>query len=79
MKTIAQIIKHNQSKYLIKLIGYFGSQARCASHLDVSPQVVQGWLLRGRISAKKAIYAEGVTVGYVTKEQLRPDVLNWEK
>lgn len=79
MKTLAQQIKAEQAKNLIKLIDYFGSQARCASHLDVSPQVVQGWILRGRISAKMATHAQKVTGSYLTREQLRPDVRIWEK
>jgi DNA-binding transcriptional regulator YdaS (Cro superfamily) len=79
MKTLAQQIKADQAKYLLKLIGYFGSQARCATYLDVSPQVIQGWLLRGRISAKMAMKAQLVTGNYISREQLRPDVTNWEK
>jgi DNA-binding transcriptional regulator YdaS (Cro superfamily) len=77
MRTLAEKLKSEQSKYLIKLIGYFGSQARCAAYLDVSPQVVQGWILRGKISAKMALQAQIVTGNFVTREQLRPDVLNW--
>ena len=78
MMTLAQKIKADQAKNLIKLIDYFGSQSRAAAYLDVSPQVVQGWILRGRISAKMAAKAELVTGHYLTKEQLRPDVLVWE-
>ena len=79
MKTLAQQIKAQQAKSLIKLIGYFGSQARAAAYLDVSPQVVQGWLLRGRISAKMALKAQVVTGNYLSREDLRPDITNWEK
>jgi DNA-binding transcriptional regulator YdaS (Cro superfamily) len=79
MKTLAQKIKEDQAKNLIKLIGYFGSQAKLAAHLDVTPQAVQGWILRGRISAKMAIQSELVTGNFLSREQLRPDVINWEK
>ena len=78
MKTLAQQIKAQQAKSLIKLIGYFGSQSRAAAYLDVSPQVVQGWLLRGRISAKMALKAQVVTGNYLSREDLRPDITNWE-
>ncbi len=78
MTTLAQEIKAKQAKNLMKLIDYFGSQTRTAAYLDTSPQVIQGWLLRGRISAKMAIKAELVTGHYLTKEQLRPDVMAWE-
>ena len=77
MKTLAQQLKSTQAKNLIKLIGYFGSQTRAAAYLDVSPQVVQGWIVRGSISKKMAAHAELVTGNYVSKEQLRPDVLDW--
>lgn len=79
MKTLAQQIKSTQAKSLIKLIGYFGSQARTAAYMDVSPQVVQGWLLRGRISAKMAMKAQVASGNYISREELRPDVINWEK
>ena len=79
MKTLAQQIKEQQAKNLMKLIEYFGSQSTLAARLDVTPQAVQGWILRGRISAKMAIQAQKVvTDDYITKEELRPDVKNWE-
>ena len=79
MKTLAQQIKATQAKSLIKLIGYFGSQARTAAYLNVSPQVVSKWVTRGRISAKMAMHAQVVSGNYVSREDLRPDVANWEK
>jgi DNA-binding transcriptional regulator YdaS (Cro superfamily) len=79
MKTLAQQIKSQQAKSLIKLIGYFGSQSRAASFLDVSPQVVSKWMSRGRISAKMALKAQIITGNYISREDLRPDVMVWEK
>lgn len=72
-------IKAEQSHALIKLINYAGSQAALARGLDVSRQVVQNWVARGRISATMAIEAEKQTNGFITKEELRPDVTSWIK
>ena len=47
--------------------------------MGVSAQVVHNWTKRGRISASRAIVAESITGGEFKKEQLRPDVLVWEK
>ena len=76
MKSFEQI-KQEQASELMRLIEFAGSQARLARALDVSPQVVQNWVKRGRISATCAIDAEQQTNGFITKEELRPDVENW--
>lgn len=72
-----QQIRAEQAQYLAKLISYAGSQSRLARGLNVSPQVVQNWVKRGRISATCAIEAEALTGGAITKEDLRPDVESW--
>jgi len=76
MKPYRQI-KNEQSINLLRLIEFAGNQARLARALDVTPQVVAGWVKRGRISATMAIIAERETNGFITKEQLRPDVAVW--
>lgn len=78
MKPYSEIIKQ-QKKALNELIEYAGTKTRLAHYMDVSPQVVQGWVNRGRISATMAIEAEKITNGAITKEYLRPDVLGWFK
>lgn len=70
-------LKQEQSETLIRLIEYAGSQSRLARGLNVSPQVVQNWVKRGRISASCAIDAEALTGGFITKRDLRPDVETW--
>ena len=77
--TYAQKIKAQQAGQLLKLIEYFGGQTVLANKVGVSAQVVHNWTKRGRISASRAIVAETLTGGEFKKEQLRPDVLVWEK
>lgn len=78
MKTYAEQTKQQQSMALSTLIEWAGNKSVLARLLGVSPQAVAAWELRGRISAKKALAADSLTVGRITKEQLRPDVINWE-
>ena len=67
-----------QKRALNKLIGYYDyDRATLANALDVDITVVYTWFRRGRISATKAIEAEKITKGYVTKKELRPDVSLW--
>jgi len=75
----AKKIQQQQKDQLQLLIEWFSSQAKLAHFIKVSPQVVSNWVARGRISAKCAIRAEAITNGEFKKEQLRPDVLTWEK
>ena len=75
--TFANQIKQQQAEQLLKLIAYFGTQTMTAKKLGVSKQTVNNWVNRGRISATSAIEAEIVTLGYFTKQKLRPDVVAW--
>ena len=72
-------IKLEQASSLMKLIAYAGNQSRLSRALNVHRQTVYDWVKRGRISAICAIEAEEITKGYITKEELRPDVDNWIK
>lgn len=74
----AKKIKEQQQQQLIELLKWFGNQSVLAKKMNVSKQAVHNWVARGRISAKCAIKAETITKGAFTKEQLRPDVLEWE-
>lgn len=66
-----------QAEELNRLLTWAGSPAYLARELDVSPQVVNGWIKRGRISATSAIDAERVTRGLFSRFMLRPDVKEW--
>jgi hypothetical protein len=68
-------IKKQQHYHLYLLLTLAVTKYRMAQRLGVSQQVVQGWFLRGRISATAAIKAEAVYG--IKKEDLRPDVTNW--
>jgi len=69
-----------QQKYeLERLLTWAGSKARLADALNISRQTVYYWIKRGRISATCAIEVERITKGLFTKEELRPDVINWSE
>lgn len=70
-------IKERQLESLMRLIEFAGSQTRLARELGVTPQVVHGWVRRGKISATMAIVADRRTKGIISKEDLRPDVHTW--
>ena len=78
MMSAANIEK--QQKYeLERLLTWAGSKARLADALNISRQTVYYWIKRGRISATCAIEVEKITKGLFTKEELRPDVINWSE
>ena len=71
-------IKLVQLNGLYTLCKYFDyDRGATAKALGVDVAVLYNWFSRGRISAKKAIEAERVTNGAVTKQMLRPDVDLW--
>lgn len=71
-------IKRKQKDALGKLWRYYGfNKADMARALDVTPQSVQDWFKRGRISAVAAIRVQDITGGEITKEEMRPDVKEW--
>jgi len=74
-----EMVKERQQKELSDLIQYFHSQSRLGRALGVSRFVVNRWVSRGRISATAAIQVEKITQGKFKKENLRPDVLVWNK
>lgn len=72
------VIKHKQKTALGALWKYYKyNKADMARALDVTPQAVNDWFRRGRISAVKAIMVDEVTDGKLTKEFMRPDVEEW--
>lgn len=70
-------IKSQQKNEFFKLLAWVGSQARLARQLGVEPQVVAGWVKRGRISAKMANLVDIKTMGKFKREDLRPDIEEW--
>ena len=71
-------IQRKQKDALGKLWKYYGlNKKRMAEAFGVSRMTVHNWFVRGRISATKAIIAEELTGGEITKEELRPDVAEW--
>ncbi len=76
MKSMEQI-KTEQKQALLKLIEFAGSNVRLANELGYTRSTVTEWIKRGRISATAALKAEQITDGYIKKEELRPDVIDW--
>jgi len=71
-------VQHAQLRALRKLCKYFNyNRSQLAKGLGVERNAVYQWFHRGRISAEYAIIAEEVTKGYITKQELRPDVEMW--
>lgn len=59
-------------------VNLFGSQARLAEELEVTPMAVGQWFKRG-VPAKRAVQIERATKGKVTKHDLRPDLFGENK
>lgn len=70
-------IKIQQASALDALIRWCGGPSNLAKQLDISPQVVNGWRKRGRISATMAIKVDRLTKREFKREYLRPDVVKW--
>lgn len=77
MTTLDKQIQQQEKAQLVALVKWAGSKTRLAKMLGVTPQVVSGWMKRGRISATSAAEAEKQTRGLFTKRALRPDVTEW--
>lgn len=77
MKTLAQQISEKEKEQLSLLIAWVGGQSNLSRLLGVTPQVVNNWVSRGRISATAASVVEKKLNGKFKKSDLRPDVLNW--
>lgn len=67
-----------QGKAFLGVINAAGGPQALASTIGVSKQVVDNWIyLSKRVSREGALAIEAVFDG-VTKEQLRPDVADWD-
>ena len=72
-------IKKKQFEELNRVIEFFGTATRLADAIGVTKSAVSQWVIRGKISATMAIEVERVTNGEFKKENLRPDVTQWQK
>lgn len=59
-------------------VNYFGSKAKLADKLEVTPMAVVQWFKRG-VPAKRAVQIEEATKGEVTRHDLRPDIFGENK
>lgn len=77
MTSIKEQIEQQEKEQLEAVVAWAGSASVLATILDVTPQVVHGWIKRGRISAKLAARLETITNGKFKKAEMRPDVKDW--
>lgn len=75
--SIEKKIQQQEKEQLKEAISWAGSKSTLAKILDVSPQVVSGWVSRGRISATAAAELEKISKGRFKKSEMRPDVKEW--
>ena len=59
---------------LDKAISRFGSQAKLARAIGVTPMAVTNWKKRGGVPAEQCGKIEVVTGGKVKRRDLRPDI-----
>lgn len=77
MFSLASYLKQQQREQLAMAVEWAGSQTNLGKLLGVSPQVVNNWVSRGRISATSAAELEKQSKGLFKKVNLRPDVTEW--
>lgn len=77
MTSIKEQIEKQEKEQLDMAVAWAGSAATLAKILDVTPQVVHGWIKRGRISATSAGLLEQKSGGKFKKSDMRPDVKEW--
>lgn len=71
------MLQIKEKQQLESAIEWAGSPQMLAKFLNVSPQVVNNWTSRGRISATAAALLEFKTSGKFKKSEMRPDVKEW--
>jgi DNA-binding transcriptional regulator YdaS (Cro superfamily) len=77
MKSVDEQLSEHHAMMLDRVIAWAGSPGTLAVLLDVTPQTVQSWMARGRISAKAAVRAEQISGGVFKARDLRPQVAVW--
>ena len=77
MRSIKEQHEEHERRELLRLLAWAGSPTVLAELLEVTPQVVMGWVNRGRISATAAERVEAITNGAFTNRMIRPDVATW--
>lgn len=68
-------------KLLQKAIDYAGSQTALADGIGVDQTTVSAWLVKrnGEVPPQKAVAIEHFTQGFVSRQELRPDIFNIQK
>jgi transposase-like protein len=79
MNPSKQRLKEQCKKALIELLIHFGgSKAEMARQAGVARNTVSYWFTRGQVGRESARkYGRMRTIPF-TKEQLRPDIQNWQ-
>lgn len=74
MSTLQSKLNQAEEKALTDLLDFVGSKSLLAELAEVSPQVVHGWVHRGRISKKAAHTIERTVGSGFTYDRLRPSI-----
>ena len=67
------------TRALERVVEKAGGQAALARLLEITPQSVQGWRLRGYPPADKVLALEKIAEGKISRHALRPDVFGESK
>ena len=78
MKSKAEI-EQQQSDELNRLLKWIGTKSKLAHECNVSAQSVNGWFNRARISKEAATIVHRKSDGLFKREDLRPDVIEWDE
>lgn len=64
---------------IAKLVYYCGGAIKVGKALDISHQAVYRWVWKNAVPAERCGDLEALCQGFITREQLRPDVFGGEK
>lgn len=77
-KTFKERLIEKRRDGLEKTLVYFGSKTMIAQEIGLSRQAVASWWRRGKVSKIGAKKLEEYDPKYFIKEELRPDVKEWD-
>lgn len=77
MKSVDEQLAEHHAEMLGRVLAWAGSPSTLAELLGVTPQAVNSWMARGKISATAAVKVEEVSRGLFKARDLRPSVAQW--
>jgi len=64
---------------IAKLVYYCGGAIKVGKALGISHQAVYRWVWKNAVPAERVVELEGLCQGFITREQLRPDIYSGVK